>query len=142
LASAAHVVRQVPARGAGVNQQAVAVCRALGDRSSTAGMLSNLADVVSAQGDHALAQTLHEEALSLFRALEDWRGVGWSLNHLGDVARDRGDLDEADRMYRQGTETFRRHGDPWARAGRWPTSPRSPARAATARAPSSCFGRR
>jgi tetratricopeptide (TPR) repeat protein len=97
-------------------EESLAGCRELGDLRAIASVLSNLADVVSAQGDHALARTLLEEAQEKFCQVQDWRGVGWSLNHLGDVARESGDLAGARRLYQEGANLFRDRGDPWGTA--------------------------
>ena len=102
-------------------EESLAGCRELGDLRATASVLSNLADVVSAQGDQALARALLEEAQEKFCQIEDWRGIGWSLNHLGDVARESGDLAGARRLYEEDARLFRDRGDPGGQPDRSPT---------------------
>jgi tetratricopeptide (TPR) repeat protein len=81
-----------------------------------AGAHSNLAQVVRAQGDYALAASLLERALTIFRRLEAFTFVAWSLNHLGDIARESGDPLHARQLYEEGADMFKDLGDRWGMA--------------------------
>jgi tetratricopeptide (TPR) repeat protein len=85
----------------------------LGDLKAVARSLSNLANVVTLQGDYSRARSLYAECLSIFRGLGDRTGVAWSLNHQGDVAREQGDSAAAWTLYEQGLAIFRELGDRW-----------------------------
>jgi tetratricopeptide (TPR) repeat protein len=89
----------------------------LGDLKAVARSLSNLANVVTLQGDYARARSLYAECLSIFQGLGDRTGVAWSLNHQGDVARDQGDTLAARTLYERSLAIFRELGDSWGIAG-------------------------
>ena len=73
-----------PARTRG--EQALAVCREIGDRPMLAKALGNLASVLARYEEYAAADTLSEEALALHRALGDRREVAALLNNMGSQA--------------------------------------------------------
>jgi tetratricopeptide (TPR) repeat protein len=89
----------------------------LGEQKAVGRALSNLANVVKLQGDHARARSLYAECLSIFQGMGDRTGVAWSLNYQGDVARDQGDSAAARTLYEQGLTLFRELGDRWGIAG-------------------------
>jgi tetratricopeptide (TPR) repeat protein len=89
----------------------------LGDQKAVARALSNLANVVTLQGDYARARSLYTECLALFRQLGDRTGIAWSLNHQGDAAREQSDSPAARELYEQGLAIFRELGDRWGIAG-------------------------
>ena len=73
--------------------------------------MSNLADVLRAQGHYEVARCFHEECLSIFRSQGNRAGMAWSLSHQGDVAREQGDATAARSLYEQALVMFRELGD-------------------------------
>ena len=97
--------------------ESLALWRELGDRTAVARCLSNLANVVKLEGDHARARSLYAECLAIFNELGDRTGIAWSMNHQGDVACGQGDYSGARALYEQSLVIFRELGDKWGVAG-------------------------
>jgi len=79
----------------------------LDDRHGVALTLNGLANLACAQGDYAVAQSLHEQGLAINRGLGDRRSVAISLVNLGAVAEARGDRLAARALYQECLEIFR-----------------------------------
>jgi tetratricopeptide (TPR) repeat protein len=94
-----------------LQEQSLAIRRALGDQRGIAMALGNLGNTVSELGDRGRARALQEESLAIRRALGDKRGVALSLADLGSVCRRQGDRAEAQALYRESLATGRPLGD-------------------------------
>jgi len=71
------------ARAVAWNEEALALRRSLGDRSSVADSLIALGSIAENQGDFARAATLFGESLALCRDVGDRRAISGALNALG-----------------------------------------------------------
>ena len=92
-------------------ERAVEVARQLNDPAALAGSLSNLADLVTLQGEFELARLLHLETARLFEDMGDRTGVAWSLSHQADLARQQKDSQRARSLYEQALSRFRTLGN-------------------------------
>ena len=72
-------------------RRALALHRAAGDRSGTAGVLGQLGSLARARGDHAGAHEAYEESLALFREAGDPQGCALALGRLAGLAAARGE---------------------------------------------------
>jgi tetratricopeptide (TPR) repeat protein len=105
------------ARAAAVFEQALELCRQLGDKQAVAHVLDHLAAPVAILGDPARARALADESLALFREIGDREG---SLYPLSKVAQDewqRGDRELGIALTREALELAREVGDSWWEAG-------------------------
>jgi predicted ATPase/DNA-binding SARP family transcriptional activator len=92
-------------------EEALAICRELGERKFAASALGNLGTLAYRTSDYALAWRHLEESTAIRRELGDCWGVANNLNVQAIVASYRGDLDLADRCYGESLALFREVGD-------------------------------
>ena len=78
-----------------LNQESLALRRALGDTPGVATLLNNLGIIARFQRDLSGARQMNEESLALFREMGDRWAVGQLLNNQACVASDQGDYAEA-----------------------------------------------
>jgi predicted ATPase/class 3 adenylate cyclase len=76
-------------------EQALALCRELGDKPGMADALLFLGRVARLQGDYERSEKLVQESLALFREQQIMWGVIWTLLSLADVALDQGEPAQA-----------------------------------------------
>lgn len=90
-----------------LNEQGLAMRRALGDKSGMAACLNNLGNVASDQGDNELARIYHTESLEIAREL----GIPWklvaALGNLGVAETNLGNLDRARELLNESLEVSR-----------------------------------
>jgi predicted ATPase/DNA-binding winged helix-turn-helix (wHTH) protein len=94
-----------------LQQDALALYRALGDRLGIARVLNNLGLVAVELEDHAAAQSLFEESMALRRELGDQQGISFVLCNLGMVAHLIGRHAEAQARYEEALDLQRTLGD-------------------------------
>ncbi len=83
-------------------------------------LLTDLGDVLTAQGRYAEARAAYEESLEVKQTIGgDQRGEGVVLGQLGTLALRQRDYAEATRRYREALELFRRMGEPAMEAVAW-----------------------
>ena len=92
-------------------EEAVALCRALGDDVSLPVALGNCGVAARLQGDLAAAEAMFAEQAAREEARGYRRGVGRALLDLGDLALDRGDPAAALGHYRDGLRRLAEAGD-------------------------------
>lgn len=92
-------------------QRAVDLARRIGQPSAIAGAVSNLADVIKAQGNVTSARALYEESVELFQQSGDENGADWVRTHQADLELEAGDVERARRMYTEVLARFRARGD-------------------------------
>lgn len=92
-------------------QEALGLCRELGDRAGRAFSLTVLGNVASLIGEHTKAHALLEEGIVLYRELDNKHRLGWSLYALGGAAFRRGDSAEAYAWYEEALMWFRELGN-------------------------------
>jgi predicted ATPase len=83
-------------------REGIEVSRHVGNKESTAWLVNNLADVISAQGADDLARELYSESLAMFRELGDQCGIASLIHHLARLERDQGNFEQARRYYSEG----------------------------------------
>jgi len=91
--------------------ESLGLLRELGDKPSTANVLSNLGVVARQEGDYEGARKLAEEALAIRRELGDRLGIATSLGNLGMIAQTRQDYDQAIIYYQDCMKFYRRLGE-------------------------------
>jgi tetratricopeptide (TPR) repeat protein len=96
-----------------LQEEALALWRALGDRRGIAATLNRIAWVASLQGDFSRAWTVQEECLVLQRELGDRWDIAYSLNHLGWVAAMQGHYGRALALAEEAMAHWRALGDNW-----------------------------
>jgi predicted ATPase/DNA-binding XRE family transcriptional regulator len=94
-------------------EEALPLCRALGDRRLLALALRELGFLLSEYGPNARGQALLEEGLALARADGDERGLGASLFMLAGAAARDGDHARARALGEASLPVLRRVGDRW-----------------------------
>jgi predicted ATPase/class 3 adenylate cyclase len=94
-----------------LQQRALAIRTALGDREAMASSLNNLGTVRYLQCDLASAREYYGRSIALSREIGDDRGLAGSLYNLGIVARDEGNLAEARALIEEQHEIAERIGD-------------------------------
>lgn len=94
-----------------LQQEALAMYRALGDRLGIARVLNNLGLVAVELEDHAAAQSLFEESMTLRRELGDQQGISFVLCNLRMVAHLRGRHGDAQARYEEALDLQRMLGD-------------------------------
>jgi predicted ATPase/class 3 adenylate cyclase len=82
-------------RATALIEQALALCRELGDKPGMADALLFLGRVARLQGDYERSEKLVQESLALFREQQIMWGVIWTLLSLADVALDQGEPAQA-----------------------------------------------
>jgi non-specific serine/threonine protein kinase len=89
LASGVIAVQQGDSvRGRAALEEALAICRGLGDARSSAWVLGQLGYLTYIKGDTSEAGAQYEESLALRQQLGDTRGAAWVLFRLGVIAQD------------------------------------------------------
>ena len=94
-----------------LDEESLAVKRALGDRGGSAESLNKLGVVAADQGDYRAARTFYEESLAIRRELDDRRGIAETLNGLANLACDQRDYSAAWTLHQQGLSINRELGD-------------------------------
>lgn len=92
-------------------EQALAICKDLGDKHGTMRALRGLANTARLQGDFASARTLFEEAALLSRELGEVTNLSLILSGLGSVVFMLGRQEEARRIYQEALELHRALGN-------------------------------
>ena len=100
-------------------EEALAICRELGDRWGMAAALVDLGWVYLEQTGIVEGRGAFEESLALFRALGDWRGAVDSLYGLSAASWAAFELDESERLAREALDLSQQTGDAHARAYAW-----------------------
>jgi tetratricopeptide (TPR) repeat protein len=95
----------------GLNEEALAILRALNDRQGIGNVLHNLGLMALMQGHLDRAQTLYTESMQIQRELNDTLGIADELHHLGLVAHERGDLMTAKANYEESLALRKPFGD-------------------------------
>jgi serine/threonine protein kinase/tetratricopeptide (TPR) repeat protein len=80
-------------------ERGLAVAREIGDQSTTAGLLNNIANVLRQQGSLAAALETYQESLAISREIGDRGGVALTLNNMAIGLRVQGDLAGAKKNY-------------------------------------------
>jgi predicted ATPase/class 3 adenylate cyclase len=83
------------------SEEALALCRQLGDQRGVATKLQGLAVLAGLKGDIERATTLSEEGLALARELGDRREIVYALIPLGELATFRAERDRAAALYEE-----------------------------------------
>jgi len=97
-------------------QEALDICRDIGDRLGQATALGFLGVVRRLTGDYPGAGNALGEALDISREIGDRGGEVETLNDMGALYRVRGDLEQANTYHRQALELAREIGSPWDEA--------------------------
>jgi len=95
----------------GLNEQALALRRELGDEAGIASVLSSLGILAGMRGDYVRAWAVLEECLALTRTLGDRQRVAGALMNLGITARRLGEFDRAVDLYEECLPLGRDAGD-------------------------------
>ncbi len=98
-------------RASALEEEALALYRALDDRAGVAQSLKGLAELAWLLGDLARSATLAVESLALFRALGDDAHIAQLLHRLGDVMREQGEYARAHELFTESLALFRELGD-------------------------------
>ncbi len=80
-------------------EEALAICRKIGDRQGEAHALRGVGDVWRARGEYAVAEEAYEALLAIYREIGDWQGEAHALREVGDVRRLRGEGGRAEEAY-------------------------------------------
>lgn len=88
-------------------EEALAIKRALGDKTGAASVLNSLGGLAWYEDKSTAAQTIWEEALALNRELEDTAGVADNLWSLAMLAKERGDYIESARLSQDSLKYYR-----------------------------------
>ena len=80
-------------------ERGLAVAREIGDQSTTAGLLNNIANVLRQQGSLAAALKTYQESLAISREIGDRSAVALILNNMAIGLRVQGDLAGAKKNY-------------------------------------------
>jgi Tetratricopeptide repeat. len=75
-----------------LNEEALAIWRARGERNGEARTLHNLAHLAQSQGRFAEARAFYEQGLAIHREVSDRFGMGNTLRGIAEVAIAQGDL--------------------------------------------------
>ena len=94
-----------------LNEESLAIRRALGDTPGVATLLNNLGIIARFQRDLVGARQMNEESLALFREMGDRWAVGQLLNNQACVASDQGDYAEARKLLQESLLIRRQLGD-------------------------------
>jgi tetratricopeptide (TPR) repeat protein len=76
-------------------EEALALCRAMGDKAELAQTLHILADARRDQGEYAGTDELYQESLALYQELGDQHGSAWVYHAWGEMALLQGDYRRA-----------------------------------------------
>jgi non-specific serine/threonine protein kinase len=94
--------------------KALELSREIGDKLVQSGALNILAEIATAEGDHAEANELYEESLALRRGLGDKRLIANSVLTLGRAELARGEDDRATLLLQEGLALARELRDTWS----------------------------
>lgn len=94
--------------------EALPICRQLGDHEGIAQALSGLGEIAEDRGDFERAATLHRQALAIYQETGLRRESARSLNNLATVAYYQGDYETATRLWEESVAIFRELDDKWA----------------------------
>jgi non-specific serine/threonine protein kinase len=94
-----------------LNEQALAIGRALNDRNGIANSLSALGLVAKDQNQYERARRLQEESLSIHRELGNRSGVAVALANLATISGELGQFAAAQAGFAESSEVFRELGD-------------------------------
>src|SRR5262249_19672231 len=92
-------------------EEALALCRQLGDERGEVRALGTLGIVALYQGDMAAAQVAFEEGLALYRKQKNDRGAAVALHNLASVAYETDRIEDAARVYEEALTLFLKVGD-------------------------------
>jgi class 3 adenylate cyclase/predicted ATPase len=92
-------------------EQALALCRKIGDRPGESALLNNLGSVSANLGDYGGARSYYEQALALKRQIGDQQSEGLVLDNLGSAATNLGDYGPARTYFQQALDAYRAVGD-------------------------------
>ncbi|MDQ2745589.1 MAG: tetratricopeptide repeat protein, partial [Chloroflexota bacterium] len=94
-----------------LEEEALGLFQALGDRNGLAGTLNALGMIADEGGNYDVATERYQACLELYRGLGDARGTAAALVNLGVVSAARLDHDEAKRLYEEALPLCRQIGD-------------------------------
>lgn len=98
-------------RATGALEEALSICRHLGDDEQAGRVLNQLAIAVKNSGNFARATALHEESLALRRMRRDDGGVAESLVNLGSLCTAQGEWSRAEAFFNEALALERQFGD-------------------------------
>lgn len=96
------------ARAETLAQEALALCRQLGDQAGVAFCLHLLGGALWVRGDLATGRAMLEECLALFRALGDQDQIAWALYQLGMIESSRGTYEKAIALFEESLALHRK----------------------------------
>jgi predicted ATPase/Tfp pilus assembly protein PilF/transcriptional regulator with XRE-family HTH domain len=111
LTGAAMLTQGDNARARALYEEALAICRKLGDKRRVQRILNNLAVIELQEQQIPKAQTLLEESLALAQEMGDRRRVVANLTNLGIIAFNGGDNERARTLYEEALDISRAVGD-------------------------------
>ncbi|MBT9486769.1 MAG: tetratricopeptide repeat protein [Rubrivivax sp.] len=94
-----------------LQQEALAISRALGDRHAIVRTLNQLGIMEAELSNHAAARLLLEESMQILRALGDPQGVSMTLTNLGVVTQLLGDAPAAQALFEEALAIERTQGN-------------------------------
>jgi len=94
-----------------LQEECLAIRRALGDQHGIAAALNGLGNAASMRCDYTSARACYGQSLAISRALGDRRSIGLALNNLANHAIDRTDYAEAKTLLRENLTIRRELGD-------------------------------
>jgi tetratricopeptide (TPR) repeat protein len=97
-------------------EEALGICRDLGNRLSQANALVSLGIAKRATGDYPGAAQDLAEALGIYRDIGNRGGESEALNEAGTLHRVRGDLDQAGPCHQEALDLARQIGSSWDEA--------------------------
>jgi predicted ATPase/DNA-binding CsgD family transcriptional regulator len=89
------------ARAEMLSQEALALCRQLGDQAGVAFSLHLLGGALWVRGNLRDGRTLVEESLALFRSLGDLDQIAWALSQLGMIESSQGEYNKACALFEE-----------------------------------------
>src|SRR5215475_6137293 len=89
------------------SQQALSICRRVGDRAGEAATLTNIGTVYIQRGDSENALRYYQQALPIRRQVGNRAGEATTLTNIGVVYARRGDVENAIRHHQQALHIFR-----------------------------------
>jgi len=98
-------------RAIGALEEALSICRDLGDDEQAGRVLNQLAIAVKNSGDLLRATALHEESLALRRMRDDRGGIAESLVNIGSLCTAQGDWHRAEALFEEALALEREFGD-------------------------------
>jgi predicted ATPase/DNA-binding SARP family transcriptional activator len=97
-----------------VFEEALALCREIGDLAGAAQALGGLGNIAQDRGEYEVATSLHEQALALYRLTDRRRDSASVLNSLATVAYYQGKSETAAARWNEALVIVRNLGDSWA----------------------------